>query len=254
MIFLSHNFKDKPVVEPIAIKLQEIFGINKVFYDSWSIQPGDGIIDKMSEGLEQCQYFFLFVSKNSLDSNMVKLEWQNALIKAVKSELRIIPIRIDYSLIPPVLLQTLYLDLFTNGLENTLKQMCDVIIGKNTFTPQFTKFNNLKAEIIDNGDINIDIIAKYIMEPRSYFIILLKNEQSEAEVKIRGNGMSYNGFTPNMELNNGVVGNGWLIGVPQPTIPGFPLELLIKKISKAPIKIMTILHQIEKDQWESIEM
>ncbi|NMB49512.1 MAG: TIR domain-containing protein [Bacteroidales bacterium] len=68
MIFHSHNFKDG-----------DIFGQENVFYDSWSIQPGDGIIDKMNDGLTQCKLFFFFVSNNSLNSEMVKLEWQNAL-------------------------------------------------------------------------------------------------------------------------------------------------------------------------------
>ena len=40
MIFLSHNSKDKHIVEPIAIKLRDEFGQDNVFYDSWSIQPG----------------------------------------------------------------------------------------------------------------------------------------------------------------------------------------------------------------------
>ena len=46
-IFISHNYKDKPIIEPVAIKLGEIYGRENVFYDSWTIQPGDGIIDKM---------------------------------------------------------------------------------------------------------------------------------------------------------------------------------------------------------------
>ena len=50
MIFISHNYKDKAIVESIAMRLSSIFGQEKVFYDSWSIQPGDGIIDKMNEG------------------------------------------------------------------------------------------------------------------------------------------------------------------------------------------------------------
>lgn len=62
MIFLSHNYKDKPVVEQVALRLKSIYGIDKVFYDSWSIQPGDGIIDKMNEGLSNCKFFlFLFL-------------------------------------------------------------------------------------------------------------------------------------------------------------------------------------------------
>ena len=70
MIFLSHNYKDKPVIEQVALKLSAIYGQQNVFYDSWSIQPGDGIIDKMEEGLTICKFFFFFVSVNSLQSNM----------------------------------------------------------------------------------------------------------------------------------------------------------------------------------------
>lgn len=81
MIFLSHNYKDKPVVEQVALRLKSIYGIDKVFYDSWSIQPGDGIIDKMNEWLSNCKFFLFFISQNSLSSNMVKLEWQNALFR-----------------------------------------------------------------------------------------------------------------------------------------------------------------------------
>ena len=66
MIFLSHNYKDKPVIEQVALKLSDIYGQQNVFYDSWSIQPGDGIIDKMEEGLTNCKFFFFFVSVNSL--------------------------------------------------------------------------------------------------------------------------------------------------------------------------------------------
>ena len=62
MIFLSHNYKDKAIVEQVALRLRSIYGQDKVFYDSWSIQPGDGIIDKMEHGLTNCRYFFFQTS------------------------------------------------------------------------------------------------------------------------------------------------------------------------------------------------
>ena len=118
MIFLSHNHKDKELVGTIAGRLSEVFGRDNIFYDDWSIQPSDGIIDKMNEGLANCQYFFFFVSKNSLNSEMVKLEWQNVLLKATKGQAKLIPVKIDDCLMPDILLQTLYVDIFGKGLEN----------------------------------------------------------------------------------------------------------------------------------------
>lgn len=54
---------DKTIIEPIALRLREIFGEDKVFYDSWSIQPGDGIIDKMNQALGACQLFYFLCQK-----------------------------------------------------------------------------------------------------------------------------------------------------------------------------------------------
>ena len=41
MIYISHTKADKPLVEPIAQKIAGVFGQENVFYDSWSIQPGN---------------------------------------------------------------------------------------------------------------------------------------------------------------------------------------------------------------------
>ena len=67
MIFISHNHKDKPLVDMIARQLEISFGRDNIFYDSWSIQPGDSIIGKMNEGLQQTSIFFYFLSQNSLN-------------------------------------------------------------------------------------------------------------------------------------------------------------------------------------------
>ncbi|WP_341507600.1 toll/interleukin-1 receptor domain-containing protein [Sphingomonas sp. 2378] len=65
-VFLSHQHGDKPVVEPIAIALKDKLGEANVFYDSWSIKPGEGIIDRMNEGMTAPDFVFFFVSENSL--------------------------------------------------------------------------------------------------------------------------------------------------------------------------------------------
>lgn len=66
-----------------------------MFYDSWSIRPGDGIIDQMNKGLEAFEFVFFFVSAKSLASGMAKLEWQNAPYSAPKGKTRIVPVRVD---------------------------------------------------------------------------------------------------------------------------------------------------------------
>ena len=132
MIFISHNYNDKLVIEPIAERLSKIFGREQVFYDSWSIQPGDGIIEKMNEGLTNVTHFFFFVSENSIKSNMVRMEWQNAIFKSSKGNCKVIPIRLDETSMPPILAQNLYIDMYSNGIETTITQIVNVIQGNST--------------------------------------------------------------------------------------------------------------------------
>jgi len=42
---------------------------------------------------------------------MVKLEWQNALMKMTSGQTKIIPIRLDNCIMPTILMQSLYIDL-----------------------------------------------------------------------------------------------------------------------------------------------
>ncbi len=170
-IFLSHNHNDKPLVEPIVLQLANIFDQEKVFYDSWSIRPGEGIIDQMNNGLEAPEFVFFFVSANSLASGMVKLEWQNALYAASKGKTRIIPVRVDGSAMPPVLMQTLFIDMHTVGLEAAIAQIVSVTQGNASFTPQHQGFSNLTyTQIVDgNGSIEVTIQASHLMEPNPNF-------------------------------------------------------------------------------------
>ena len=110
MIFLSHNCNDKIIVRQIAEILSNAFGTENVFYDEWSIQPGDSIIGKMSEGLEKCKFFFFFISKHSINSKMVSLEWQTAL-RNINKGIRFIPVILDNDVeIPLIIYVILYIN------------------------------------------------------------------------------------------------------------------------------------------------
>lgn len=76
---------------------------------------------------------------------MVKIEWQNALFKASRGKIKIIPVKLDNCSMPSVLTQTLYLNLYQNGPEVVLRQMIDVIEGKNIYESEFNKFYNTRS-------------------------------------------------------------------------------------------------------------
>lgn len=195
-IFLSHKYEDKPVVEQVALKLREIFGEDAVFYDAWSIKPGDGIIEKMNEGLKAPEFVFFFVSQLSLQSGLVKIEWQNALLKASKGETRLIPVRIGNVALPDVLRQSLYIDMYQVGLEVAVNQIVNVVQGNSSFTPQHIGFSNLTARLEKRGSgILVTIAASHLMEPNPEFGLLIDNEDGELKVTAEPEGgMHREGF------------------------------------------------------------
>mgnify|MGYP002524300359 CR=1 FL=1 len=255
MIFISHNSKDKPIIEPIAVRLAHVFGQDNVFYDSWSIQPGDGIIDKMNEGLSQCRYFFYFVSVNSLTSSMVKMEWQNALVKAAQNMIKFIPVRLDQSSLPPIMLQTLYIDLFSNGVDVAVRQMIDVITGKNTFQQSSLKFNNLVAYKYHEGNkLIVECRALQYLEPITMFSFMTFDDIDKISENVPSEAMHTSGKHKNIQLDNGIVANFITLGLGRGTLPGFPFKVEFFSKSLPKFDIVAVLHQVSIENFAMIPL
>lgn len=253
MIFLSHNHADKAVVEQVALKFADSFGVDNVFYDSWAIQPGDGIIDKMSSGLANCKFFFFFVSENSLKSKMVSLEWQNALILATKEQCKIIPIRLDQSTLPPIMSQSLYIDLYTVGLDAAIAQIADVINGINTYRASAQKFSNVYFSIENiEGNTYVTLKAKHYLEPIANFVILFENAESELDCTVENEDPFKGGFNKDIKLNNGKICNGYLASVFRGLTPAMPLKVSLKPKEGVSLKLTGVLHQKSHDSWEGV--
>lgn len=255
MIFISHNSKDKPVVEQVALRLANIYGSGNVFYDSWSIQPGDGIIDKMEEGLSKCKFFFFFVSANSLNSKMVKLEWQNMLMrKANNPSIKFIPVRLDQSTMPVLLMQTLYIDLFNNGSEVAIRQMVDVINGQNTFTQKST-FSNLKAFKTRSGNkIIIECKAEFYLEPISSFLFCTQHDIQDINYNIVGEVISMSNSSTGVKLSNGYQTNCLSLSVSKGTLPGFPFTVEFTSKSSSEFDIEFVMHEVKRGEYQGIPL
>ncbi len=160
-IFISYNHKDQEIVDNIAYKLSLTFGRENIFYDRWEIQPGDSIIGKMNEGLEKFTVFFYFVSKNSLESKMVALEWQSGLYKAVNNNLKFIAIKIDDCNVPAILANKEFLNLYNEGIKETIEKMELAVLNQNNYKP-LPEFENLyaKMEVINSKHCKFKICAK----------------------------------------------------------------------------------------------
>jgi hypothetical protein len=255
-IFLSHTAADKPVVEPIAIRLAEIFGQSSVFYDAWSIQPGDGIIDKMNEGLASPDFLFFFVSSASLASKMVNIEWQNALYSSSKGKVKIVPVRVDGASMPAVLMQNVWIDLYGQGLEVALQQIVSVIQGMNTFTPQHLGFSNLtwSQSEIDANTVLIEVRASHLMEPNPMVMILTPSGQSDLNFVLADQSPHRGGFNPSVgNLTDGTPLNGIAVCPLGGAItPKLPLRIHVLKVSERPVVISGVFHQEGTNAWKPL--
>ncbi|MBH3329865.1 toll/interleukin-1 receptor domain-containing protein [Pseudomonas oryzihabitans] len=255
-IFLSHNSKDKPIVEPVAMRLARIFGEDQVFYDSWSIRPGDGIIDRMNQGLEAPEYVFFFVSSNSLASQMVKLEWQNSLHAATYGKTKIIPVRVDGSQMPALLAQTLYIDMYSNGLEAAIAQIVSVTQGSASFTPQHQGFSNLtcSGSLDSEGSLTITIQASHFMEPSVSFVFLTENSADEISFNLPSAAAFFGGFNENAFTDgSGNKKNAILMrSMGGALTPGHPFRVKFQKIKEAPVAIVGVYHEVAENNWNPV--
>lgn len=184
MIFISYNHNDEQLVDMVARRLELEFGRNNIFYDKWSIQPGDSIIGKMNEGIEKFTTFFYFLSPNSLNSKMVTKEWQSVLTKSINENLKFVPIRISDCKPPAILTDSLYIDLYGIGLDDAVAQMKCVAKGNSTYKA-LTDIENIKAvvDIVSDKMIKIEIRAMMFSENDANFAFIFNNKYEEFDVQ-----------------------------------------------------------------------
>lgn len=252
-VFISHNSKDKPQVEHYALAFSRVYGRDSVFYDSWSIQPGDEIIDKMNSGLTTCNFFILFISNNSLTSQMVKLEWQNALISETQGKIRFIPVRLDDCEVPALLRQKLYIDVPAVGEEVAMRQLFDVVNGNNTYRgPEDGKFSNLKAyarTVQERYRVDLEVRATVVTEPISKYCVVLKNK--DARVWATSDSMQQSGRGP-ATASDGSPLYAYFISVERATTPGFPFRISIT--DDEAIGVEGVMHAVGENEYEKVPL
>jgi hypothetical protein len=65
-LFICHDHKDKDVAEELYFELQKRF--ISTWFDKYSLKLGDSLIHKMNEGLNNCDYGLVLLSKNMLSN------------------------------------------------------------------------------------------------------------------------------------------------------------------------------------------
>lgn len=113
-VFLSHSSKDKEIVDKIFNELQ-VHEIS-AWYDKYEIKPGDSIVDKINEGLENSDLGIICVSRNFLNSSTgwTKSELNYFIqrrMRSGKTDFICLNFDVKYEDLPPLVQDYRYIDM-----------------------------------------------------------------------------------------------------------------------------------------------
>lgn len=176
-VFISHNYKDKPMARKIAKELDK-YGI-KVWIDESEIRLGDSLIEKIRDGLDHMDYLIALISENSVQSEWVKKELDIAMNKEIDGKKVIaIPILVGKCELPGFLKGKLYADMSTSRKYN---ENISVLIRRFNINKieddknEFTEYNLSAAQVIEkiesikNENETIEFIESFGYSERTLF-------------------------------------------------------------------------------------
>lgn len=256
-MFISYNHRDEQIVDTITRRLAVEFGNKNIFYDRWSIQPGESIIGQMNEGLEKFDTFFLFLSPNSIDSRMVGLEWRTVLNCAVNNNLKFVVVRIAECNPPVILSDMLYIDLFGDGLDNAVEKMKKVVKKENCYIPLEDIQNyKVKAFVIDKSTARFTISTIFFAEHNPQFAFVCENELSEFSIDSHvTEGVVFTGHQV-LTFSDGCTHNAHTIILQRAMKPGSPFVAILKTNDLSKLKNISVhvLINAEKRMYQSLDV
>lgn len=124
-VFLSYSRSDSQVVDKIAKDLQRE-GI-EIWFDRQDIKPGQNWKEQIEKALNDASFLIVFISKNSLQSRAVQLEYRAAFENQKRTGgTRLIPILLEKVELPEFLSTIQYID-FTESYYQGMQKLLNTL-------------------------------------------------------------------------------------------------------------------------------
>lgn len=119
-VFISHRDSDKARAEQLATEIRSAG--HQVWLDSWEIQLGDSIIERIQEGLESSTYVFVCYSSSGITSPWMGREWMSSLARQLNGyNVKVIPVLLTGGQPPAILADLRYADLVSNWDQGVME-------------------------------------------------------------------------------------------------------------------------------------
>lgn len=124
-VFLSYSRSDSQIVDKIAQDLQRE-GI-EIWFDRQDIKPGQNWKEQIEKALNDASFLIVFISKNSLQSRAVQLEYRAAFENQKRTGgTRLIPILLEKVELPEFLSTIQYID-FTESYYQGMQKLLNTL-------------------------------------------------------------------------------------------------------------------------------
>jgi hypothetical protein len=127
-VFISHSSQDKPAVQVLAAGLRAR-GID-AWLDIWEIAPGEDIVDRINQGLQQADAGIIVFSEHSRASRWVESEVSYLTYARICEGKVLIPVTIDSNAWVPPLLRPLA----RRGIGE-IDAIADALLGRRPVPP-----------------------------------------------------------------------------------------------------------------------
>lgn len=112
-IFISYSSKDLKFATQLRADLNALG--HQVWMDEWNILVGESVPKKINEGLSECDYVAVILSRSSVASRWVETEWQSKYWDEIKEgEVKVLPLLLEKCELPKILAHKKYADFTQN--------------------------------------------------------------------------------------------------------------------------------------------
>jgi len=110
-VFVSYAHADAAWVKALAFELRRRH--IKIFFDEWELAPGDRLAHRLEEGIRNSRNGIFVVSPASVSRPWAREEYESMLARAVAGRMRLVPVLLKDTEMPPFLANRVWVDFRT---------------------------------------------------------------------------------------------------------------------------------------------